>query len=77
MLVLTRKQNEAIQIGHNIEVKILGIEGDQVKIGIDAPQSVDIYRKEIYIEIQKQNSEAANLSTDLIQLLTQKDSQEP
>ncbi|OZU88796.1 carbon storage regulator [Virgibacillus indicus] len=69
MLVLTRKKNEAIQIGDDIEIKILAIEGDQIKIGIDAPKSVDIHRKEIYLDIQEQNNEAANVSLDLVQLL--------
>lgn len=71
MLVLTRKNNEAIQIGEEIEVKILGIEGDQVKLGIDAPKSVDIHRKEIYLEIQNQNNEALDATSDLLSLLNQ------
>jgi carbon storage regulator len=69
MLVLTRKQNEAIKIGGDIEIKILGIEGEQIKLGIDAPKSVDIYRKEIYADIQKQNNEAVNVPLDIMQLL--------
>ncbi|SFA88284.1 carbon storage regulator, CsrA [Lentibacillus halodurans] len=69
MLVLTRKQNESIQIDDNIEIKVLGVEGDQVKLGISAPKSVDIHRKEIYLDIQKQNNEAANLSVDILNLL--------
>jgi carbon storage regulator len=69
MLVLTRKLNEAIQIGDDIEIKVLAIEGDQIKLGIAAPKSVDIYRKEIYLDIQNQNNEAANLSIDLLKLL--------
>lgn len=69
MLVLTRKKNECIQVGEDIEIKVLAIEGDQVKLGIHAPKSTDIYRKEIYLEIQKQNNEAANISSDLLQLL--------
>jgi carbon storage regulator len=69
MLVLTRKLNESIQIGDDIEIKVLAIEGDQIKLGIAAPKSVDIYRKEIYLDIQNQNSEAANLSVDLLKLL--------
>jgi len=72
MLVLTRKLNESIQIGDEIEIKVLAIEGDQIKLGIAAPKSVDIYRKEIYLDIQNQNSEAANLSGDLLKLLHQK-----
>lgn len=69
MLVLTRKANESIQIGDNIEIKVLAIEGDQVKLGIDAPKSVDIHRREIYVAIQQQNNEAANISGDLLSLL--------
>ncbi|MEC5422856.1 carbon storage regulator CsrA [Virgibacillus sp. C22-A2] len=72
MLVLTRKLNEAIQIGEDIEIKVLGIEGDQIKLGIDAPKSIDIYRKEIYIDIQEQNNEAANIPLDILQLLNNK-----
>lgn len=69
MLVLTRKLNEAIQIGDEIELKVLAIEGDQVKIGIAAPKSVAVYRKEIYQEIQNQNNEAAEVSLDILKLL--------
>lgn len=72
MLVLTRRRHEAIQIGDDIEVKILAIEGDQIKIGIEAPQSIDIHRKEVYLDIQRQNSEAANVSTELLELLSNK-----
>ncbi|WP_430790965.1 carbon storage regulator CsrA [Virgibacillus flavescens] len=73
MLVLTRKLNESIQIGEDIEIKVLGIDGDQIKLGISAPKSVEIHRKEIYIEIQEQNNAAANLSTELLGLLGNKD----
>lgn len=69
MLVLSRKVNESIQIGDNIEVKILSIEGDQIKLGIEAPMSIDIHRKEIYLDIQAQNKEAANVSLDIMKLL--------
>ncbi|MFD2629165.1 carbon storage regulator CsrA [Oceanobacillus kapialis] len=69
MLVLRRKKNESIQIGEDIEIKILGLEGDQVKIGIEAPGSVDIYRKELYIDTKQQNNEALNVTEDLLQLL--------
>ena len=71
MLVLTRKKGEAIQIGDDIEIKVLSVDGDQIKIGIEAPQSVDIYRKEIYVSIQEENSEAANVTLDLVKLLTE------
>ncbi|WP_010647614.1 carbon storage regulator CsrA [Oceanobacillus massiliensis] len=69
MLVLTRKRNESIQIGEEIEIKVLAVEGDQIKLGIEAPKSVDIYRKEIYLDIQQRNNEAANISLDVLTLL--------
>ncbi|MBP1947977.1 carbon storage regulator CsrA [Virgibacillus litoralis] len=72
MLVLTRKQNESIQIGDDIEIKVLAIEGDQIKLGIDAPKSIDIHRKEVYLDIQNQNNEAANVSLDILKLLESK-----
>ena len=65
MLALTRKINESIMIGNEIELSILEIKGDQVKVGISAPKSVPIYRKEIYIQIQEANKEAADSSASL------------
>jgi carbon storage regulator len=58
MLVLTRKLKEAIQIGDDIEIKILAVDGDQIKLGIEAPRNIEIHRKEVYLEIQKENNEA-------------------
>ncbi len=58
MLALSRKKDEAIVINDNIEIKIIDIKGDQVKIGISAPKSVPIYRKEVYAQIQDSNKEA-------------------
>ena len=55
MLVLARKLNESIMIGDDIEIVIIDIKGDQVKLGIKAPKSITVHRKEIYIEIQNQN----------------------
>jgi carbon storage regulator len=69
MLVLTRKKNESIQIGEDIEIKVLGVEGDQIKLGIYAPKSIDIHRKEIYEAIQNENSEAASSSPDVLEIL--------
>lgn len=60
MLALARKVNESIVINDDVEVTVLKIKGDQVKIGINAPKSVPIYRKELYVQIQKANEEAMN-----------------
>ncbi|MCM1045543.1 MAG: carbon storage regulator CsrA [Candidatus Gastranaerophilales bacterium] len=61
MLALSRKKNEAIIINNNVEVTILEVKGDQVKIGIAAPKEVSIYRKEVYLQIQEANQEAVNV----------------
>ncbi len=58
MLVLSRKKGETIMIGDEIEVKVLSIDGDQVKLGIVAPKSVKVHRSEIFKAIQAQNKEA-------------------
>ena len=55
MLALTRKKGEAIMINNNVEITILDVRGDQVKIGISAPKDVPIYRKEVYLQIQEEN----------------------
>ena len=60
MLALSRKKDEAIVINNNVEIKIIEIMGDQVKLGISAPKSVPIYRKEVYLQIQEANQAAAN-----------------
>ena len=61
MLALSRKKNEAIIINNNVEVTILEVKGDQVKIGITAPKEVPVYRKEVYIQIQEANRESINV----------------
>lgn len=69
MLVLTRKSNESIQIGDEIEIKILSIQGDQVKLGIHAPKHIDVHRKEVYLSIQDSNNEAASTLPNVIEIL--------
>ena len=58
MLALSRKKNEALVIDNKIEVTILEIKGDQVKVGISAPKEVPIYRKEVYLQIQEANKQS-------------------
>ena len=53
MLVLTRKGNQSIMIGDEIEISVLAIMGEKVRIGIEAPRSIPVFRKEVYIEIQR------------------------
>lgn len=60
MLALSRKKGEALMINNDIEITVLEIKGEQVKIGISAPKEVPVYRKEVYIQIQEANKEAAN-----------------
>ena len=60
MLALSRKKNEALVLNNNIEVTVLEIRGDQVKLGITAPKEVPIYRKEVYVQIQEANKEAGS-----------------
>ena len=64
MLILTRKSDESIIIGNNIEIKILKVQGNQVHIGIDAPRDVSIYRQEIYEQIRAENECAVQSSKD-------------
>ncbi|MCX8125018.1 MAG: carbon storage regulator CsrA [Spirochaetes bacterium] len=72
MLVLARKINESIMIGDDIEIVIIDIKGDQVKLGIKAPKSVAVHRKEIYEEIQKENIAAmkSQLKPDTLKDIT-------
>lgn len=60
MLALSRKKNEALIINNNVEITVLEIKGEQVKIGISAPKEVPVYRKEVYLQIQEANQEAVN-----------------
>lgn len=72
MLVLTRKKGQSLMIGHDIELSIIDIQGDQVRIGINAPKNVTIHRKEIYEEIRKENLSAVASKETNIQVLNEK-----
>lgn len=65
MLALSRKKNEALIINNNVEVTILEVKGDQVKIGIVAPREVPIYRKEVYLQIQEANAASADAAASM------------
>lgn len=67
MLALTRKKGESLVVNNNIEIKVLEIRGDQIKIGISAPKNVPVYRKEVYLQIQKENE--ASLKADGLEAL--------
>ena len=60
MLALARKVNESIMIGNDIEITVLEIKGDQIKLCVKAPKSVPIYRKELYVQIQEENKQAGS-----------------
>ena len=68
MLALSRKKGEALMINNDIEITVLDIKGEQVKIGISAPKQVPVYRKEVYLQIQEANKEAANNTASVGQL---------
>jgi carbon storage regulator len=64
MLVLTRKSNQSIMIGDDIEVSVLAIMGEKVRIGIQAPRDVPVFRKEVYLEIKEESSEESKGARD-------------
>ncbi len=66
MLILSRKTDESIMIGDQIEISIVDIRGDQVKLGIKAPRSVKIYRQEVYMAIQQENIEAVKTKPETL-----------
>ena len=69
MLSLSRKKGVALVINNNIEVTVLEVKGDQVKIGISAPKEVPIYRKEVYLQIQVSNKEAMQADLEALKKL--------
>jgi len=71
MLVLTRKKDQTIIINENLEVTVLDVQGDQVRIGINAPRDVSIHRKEVFLQISEENKKASaiNMRIDLNNIL--------
>ena len=65
MLILSRKKEESILVGSDIEITVVSVQGDQVKLGIKAPKQVDVYRKELFEEIQQENVEAAEVTVNI------------
>lgn len=63
MLVLTRRANQSIMIGHEVVVTVLEVRGDQVRLGIKAPRSVDVHREEVFVALQQANRAAASSTT--------------
>ncbi|MGD6854736.1 carbon storage regulator CsrA [Bacillus infantis] len=70
MLVLTRKTKESIMLNDDIEITIVSIDGEQVKLGISAPKNVEIHRKEIYLSIQQENNSATKAESEMLGSLT-------
>ena len=66
MLVLTRKLNESIMIGDEVEVTVVDIKGDAIKLGINAPKDIKVHRKEIFLAIQRENIDASKASIERI-----------
>ena len=64
MLVLTRRANQSIMIGHEIVVTVLEVRGDQVRLGIKAPRSIDVHREEIFVQLQQANRDAVRTSKE-------------
>jgi carbon storage regulator len=66
MLVLTRKPNQSIMIGDDIEVSVLSVVGEKVRIGIHAPHDIPVFRTEIYVEIQREGEPDSPVSDDVV-----------
>ncbi|RNF38781.1 carbon storage regulator CsrA [Planococcus salinus] len=65
MLVLGRKKGESIVIDDDIEITVTAVDGDMVKLGINAPKHITIHRKEVYLEIQEENKQATSNVIDI------------
>ncbi len=64
MLVLSRQRDETIMIGDEIEITVVDIRGDKVRLGINAPRSIQVHRKEVYEAIRSENAQASNIQVD-------------
>ncbi len=64
MLVLTRRLNQSIKIGDDIEITVVEVRGDQVRLGVNAPRDVSVHRKEVYLQIQQENRAASAAPDD-------------
>ena len=69
MLVLTRRANQSIMIGHEIVVTVLEVRGDQVRLGIKAPRSIDVHREEIFAQLQQANRDAVRSTAEGVESL--------
>lgn len=70
MLILSRKTDQQIKIGDDITLTIIEIRGDQVKIGVEAPKSIKVFRQEVFSAIKSENTAALNVNTDSIGVLS-------
>lgn len=64
MLILTRKPGESIYLGEDIKITILGLQGKQIKVGLDVPEDMTVYREEVYLRVKEQNRQALALADD-------------
>lgn len=71
MLVLSRQRDETIMIGDQIEITVVDIRGDKVRLGINAPRTIQVHRKEVYEAIQRENAEAALIQIDDLSVVDQ------
>ncbi|MEM7681723.1 MAG: carbon storage regulator CsrA [Planctomycetota bacterium] len=69
MLVLSRQRDETIMIGDQVEITVVDIRGDKVRLGINAPRTVEVHRKEVYEAIQRENAQAALVAPEDVRML--------
>ena len=73
MLVLSRQRDETIMIGDEVEITVVDIRGDKVRLGITAPRHIQVHRKEVYDAIKRENQQAANLTPQDVSEITKTD----